>query len=224
MDMLLELRNLSFAYGAPPHGQLVLDGLDLGVRERDFVIIRGLSGSGKSTILRLICRLQSPLSGTILFRKQPLDSTPPAQLRSSICYVPQVPVMIDGSVGENLLLPFTFRSNHARQKPSSGELDLMLERFYLSGITREQSAQKLSVGQKQRLALMRALLASPELLLLDEPTSALDRESAAMVFSIIERLNIEEGRSVIMVTHSDYQPSGGNAKRYLLEHCKLAPT
>lgn len=221
--MLLELRNVSFSYGGGASDPLVLDGLDLSVGKGDFIIIRGASGSGKSTILRLICRLQTPNFGTVLFRGEPVETISPAQLRSSICYVPQVPVMVDGTVAENLLLPFSFAVNRSILKPSDTVIELMLERFYLGDVSPGQSAQKLSVGQKQRLALMRALLTGPELLLLDEPTSALDRESAAMVFSIIERLNLDEGKSVITVTHSDYSPAIPKTKRYQFRNRKLEP-
>jgi putative ABC transport system ATP-binding protein len=221
--MLLSLRDVDFSYGGAASGPMVLEALDLSVETGEFIMIRGASGSGKSTILRLICRLQTPIAGTILFREKPVVSIKPSILRSSICYVPQVPVMIDGSVAENLLLPFSFESNRSRTKPSIDEIESMLERFYLGDISHTHSAQKLSVGQKQRLALMRALLQGPELLLLDEPTSALDRESATMVFSIIERLNTEEGKTVIVVTHSDYSPQVPRTKRYILRDRKLEP-
>ena len=130
----------------------------------------------------------------------------------------------------NAVLPFVvalamsmgvFAHAAEEPKPSDAELGSMLERFYLGEISLDQSAQKLSLGQKQRLALMRTLLPGPELLLLDEPTSALDRESAAMVFKIIERLNVEEGTTVITVTHSDYIPSVPHTKRFQLRNRQL---
>jgi putative ABC transport system ATP-binding protein len=221
--MLLQLHDVSFSYGGAASGPMVLEGLDLSVEPGEFVMIQGASGSGKSTILRLICRLQAPVAGTILFREKPVVSIKPSLLRSSICYVPQVPVMVEGSVADNLLLPFSFEANRSGRKPSTDEIESMLHRFYLGEISPTQSAQNLSVGQKQRLALMRALLQGPELLLLDEPTSALDRESSTMVFSIIERLNTEEGKTVIIVTHSDYSPHVPQMSRYLLRNHKLEP-
>ena len=221
--MLLELRDVSFAYDGSASGKKLLELLNLAVQKGDFIVVRGSSGSGKSTILRLICRFHSPRSGSILFRGEPVDTIKPSILRASICYVAQIPVMVEGSVADNLLLPFSFDSNHARQAPSANQLESMLAQFYLQDIQLSQPAQKLSVGQKQRLALMRTLLIGPELLLLDEPTSALDRESAAMVFSIIERLNTEEGKTVITVTHSDYTPSVPNQKSFMLRNNKLEP-
>jgi putative ABC transport system ATP-binding protein len=222
--MLLELQNVSFSYGGTGSSSpLVLEGLDLSVNEADMVILRGASGSGKSTILRLICRLQAPAGGVIRFRGKAIETITPSTLRSSVCYVPQIPVMMEGTVRENLLLPFTFQANRAKSRPSDTVLLEMLENFFLNGVSPEQSAQKLSVGQKQRLALMRALLQTPDLLLLDEPTSSLDRESAAMVFSIIERLNRDERMTVLLVTHSDYAPGIPDTRSYMLANRKLEP-
>jgi putative ABC transport system ATP-binding protein len=219
--MLIELRDVSFAYDGTGSGSLLLECLNLLVEKGDFIIIRGASGSGKSTILRLICRLLTPKSGTILFRGESLIAYPPAELRAKVGYVAQIPVVVEGSVAENLLLPFGFATNRTKRKPAAEELESMLGRFYLGDVQLSQPAQTLSVGQKQRLAIMRTLLQGPELLLLDEPTSALDRESAAMLFSIIERLNAEGLKTVIMVTHSDFSPKVPKVRAYLLSNRKL---
>jgi len=210
MIKLLELRDLSFGYdkGGPP----VFEHLSLEVRSGELLVIKGASGSGKSTLLRLICRLNTPRSGSILFKGENTSGMKPSSLRSMVTYVPQIPQMIDGSIRDNLLLPFTFVQGQRKTAPDDQTLERMLEAFYLNGVTLAQSANKLSVGQKQRLSIMRAILTEPDVLLLDEPTSALDAESAAMVFSIIERLNTEEGKTVLIVTHSDYQPDVPQAR------------
>ncbi|HHE31103.1 MAG TPA: ATP-binding cassette domain-containing protein [Chlorobaculum parvum] len=204
MTKLLELRDLSFGYdkGAPP----VFEHFSLDVRKGEFLVIKGPSGSGKSTLLRLICRLNTPRSGSILFKSRDVSEITPSELRSKVTYVPQIPQMIDGSIRYNLQLPFSFAQGQGKSVPDDSALEQMLDAFYLNDVTLGQSANKLSVGQKQRLSIMRAILTEPDALLLDEPTSALDAESAAMVFSIIERLNTEEGKTVLIVTHSDYQP------------------
>ncbi|MEI8032492.1 MAG: ABC transporter ATP-binding protein [Chlorobiaceae bacterium] len=204
MNPLLEISDLSFGYEGS--SALVFESLDLRVMPGEFILVKGPSGSGKSTLLRLICRLNKPLSGTILFQGSSVSDIPPARLRSSVSYVAQTPQLIDASVLDNLLLPFSFASNAAKKNPERVALQAMLREFYLDGITLEHSALKLSLGQKQRLAIMRALLQEPVLLLLDEPTSALDKESAAMVFAIMERLNTRQQRTLITVTHLDYTP------------------
>ncbi len=185
---------------------LVFERLDLTVAEGEFILVKGPSGSGKSTLLRLICRLNQLTGGTIFFQGSDITSFAPAMLRSSISYVAQIPQMIDSSVEENLLLPFSFAINAEKSPPGKDELREMLKNFYLGDVTLDHSAMKLSTGQKQRLAIMRALLQKPRLLLLDEPTSALDQESASMVFSIMERLSVEQRKTLITVTHSNYKP------------------
>ena len=184
---------------------LVFERLDLTVAEGEFILVKGPSGSGKSTLLRLICRLNQLTGGSILFQGIDITSMAPARLRSSISYVAQIPQMIDASVEENLLLPFSFAVNAEKEPPDKDKLREMLKKFYLGDVSLDHSAMKLSTGQKQRVAFMRAILQEPLLLLLDEPTSALDQESASMLFSIMERLNVEQRKTLITVTHSDYK-------------------
>jgi putative ABC transport system ATP-binding protein len=203
MTPLLEIRDISFAYEGSP---LVFERLNMAVLPGEFILVKGPSGCGKSTLLRLICRLNPLTGGSILFQGNDISSVAPAKLRSTISYVAQIPQMLDVSVEKNLLLPFSFTINAGKSPPGKKELSELLEKFYLSDVSLDHSAMKLSTGQKQRVAIMRALLQKPHLLLLDEPTSALDQESASMVFSILERLNIEQRKTVITVTHSDYKP------------------
>ncbi|MGC8775431.1 MAG: ABC transporter ATP-binding protein [Chlorobaculum sp.] len=219
MTKLLELRDLSFGYdkGGPP----VFEHLSLDVGKGEFLVVKGPSGSGKSTLLRLICRLNTPRSGAILFRGRNTTEIPPPELRSKVTYVPQIPQMIDGTIRDNLLLSFTFAQAQRKSPPDDASLERMLEAFYLQGVGLDQSANKLSVGQKQRLSIMRAILTEPDVLLLDEPTSALDTESASMVFSIVERLNTGEGKTVLIVTHSEYLPAVPQARSCTFRNGKL---
>jgi putative ABC transport system ATP-binding protein len=219
MHPLLEIRDLSFGYdkGSRP----VFEHLDLDVRQGECIVVKGASGSGKSTLLRLICRLNIPRSGAILFKGKNVAEIPPPELRSKISYVQQIPQMIDGSIRDNLLLPFTFAQGRRKAAPDDATLERMLDAFYLHDVSLDQSALKLSVGQKQRLSIMRVILTGPDMLLLDEPTSALDADSAAMVFSIIERLNTEEGKTLLIVTHSDYQPAVSQVRSCTFRNGKL---
>ena len=219
MTPLLEIRNLSFAYEGS--AALVFDRLNVTVQEGEFILVKGPSGAGKSTLLRLICRLNKPQGGSILFQGSDITSIAPAKLRSVVSYVAQIPKMIDATVEENLLMPFSFAINAAKPRPGKEELHEMLRKFYLGEVTLDQSAMKLSIGQKQRLAIMRALLQEPLLLLLDEPTSALDQESASMVFSIMERLNTDDRKTLITVTHIDFKPETVTPLTYTLAHRSL---
>ncbi len=219
MPKLLEIESLGFSYenSVSP----VFSELDMVVAEGEFVLVKGASGTGKSTLLRLICRLQAFEKGRIVFKGRDVESYQPALLRRSLTYVAQIPSMIDGSVKENLLFAFSFAVNRDMTQPSDARLSEMLEQFYLQDVGLHQKAANLSVGQQQRIALMRALLLDPEILLLDEPTSALDAKSAGMVFSIVEQLNTRQGKTVIMVTHSNRSLSALSPVEYLLEHRKL---
>jgi putative ABC transport system ATP-binding protein len=221
MSVLLEIKNLSFAYEGSQ--SLLFEQLDLTVRAGEFILVKGVSGSGKSTLLRLICRLNQPGGGSIFFQGKDITTFTPAKLRSQIGYVAQIPQMIDASVEENLLLPFSFAVNAAKPRPPKSELKEMLQRFYLQDVRPDHSAMKLSTGQKQRLAIMRALLQDPLLLLLDEPTSALDQESALMVFAIMERLNSTQGKTLVTVTHSEYKPQTVHPLTLMLAHRTLNP-
>ena len=219
MSLLLEIESLGFSYDGAVTP--VFSELNLRVNEGELVLIKGASGTGKSSLLRLICRLQSYENGRILFRGSPVESMPPAELRRTITYVAQIPSMINASVKENLLFPFSFTINNWKNEPSEKKLAEMLEQFYLHDIGLLHQARNLSVGQQQRIALMRALLLDPEILLLDEPTSALDAKSASMVFAIIEHLNAEQGKTILMVTHSDFLPKSVTPLNYMLENRKL---
>jgi putative ABC transport system ATP-binding protein len=219
MTKLLELRELSFGYDKD--GPPVFEHLSLNVGKGEFIIIKGPSGSGKSTLLRLICRLNTPRAGSIMFKGRNVSEITPSELRSKVTYVPQIPQMIDGTIRDNLLLPFTFAQGKQKSAPNDATLKQMLDAFYLQDVKLDQSANKLSVGQKQRLSIMRAILTEPDVLLLDEPTSALDTESAEMVFSIVERLNTKEGKTVLIVTHSDYRPSFPQARSCIFRNGNL---
>ncbi len=219
MSIVLEIESLDFSY---ENARLPLfSELSLVVNQGEFVLVNGASGTGKSTLLRLICRLQAHGKGRILFKGQSIASYKPSELRQSIMYVAQIPSMIDASVKENLLFPFSFAVNSGMTGPSDKKLAEMLEQFYLQDVSLLQQARNLSVGQQQRIALMRAILLDPELLLLDEPTSALDAKSASMVFAIVEHLNVRQGKAIVMVTHSAHSLNSVSPVVYMLENGKL---
>ncbi len=98
---------------------------------------------------------------------------------------------------------------------------MWMETFLLEGVKLSDDAMKLSVGQKQRIALIRTLLVSPKILLCDEPTSALDQQSKEIVEDSLERLNVEHGISIVLVTHLDFTLSRANSRRFLLQPDRL---
>lgn len=197
--------------------KILFQSLDLTVETGDFVLIKGASGIGKTSLLRLFNRLQDPTSGQIIIDDSPIEELDVPVLRRRIGYVQQTPILIDGSVRDNLLLPYTFKSAAGAQAPDDASLAKWLTDFQLTGIALDDDAQNLSVGQKQRVALIRSLLMKPEVLLGDEPTSALDEASRTIVEDWLERIAMEKQAAVIMITHTDFQPKQVQTRRYRLE-------
>ena len=202
--MCLSLDRVTFGY---PGGPVVLKEASLTFKTGSFSLVRGPSGAGKSTLLRLLCRLEEAETGTIIFNDQPIEELVPAELRRSVAYVQQMPTLLPVSVRENLLLPFSFKTNDSRTQPSDDTLIDSLSSFLLAGITLDTEASTLSVGQSQRVCLIRSLLLHPQVLLMDEPTASLDAESACVVLDKAAELS-REGVTVIMISHSETTPEG----------------
>lgn len=216
----LECRGVVFSY---PGNRPILRGIDLVVEAGSLVEIRGPSGAGKSTLLRLLNRLQIPDRGSIRFKGLPLEAYPPPDLRRAIGYLQQTPVVTEGSVRENLLLPFTFKANLRIRPPAEAVLNAGLRDFLLEGIPLDRPASALSIGQKQRLCILRTMLLEPEVLLLDEPASALDAESRSAVQAVIEKLSRSRPLTMLLVSHQPFPIVHPNRNVLALKDGKLVP-
>ncbi|AMK09712.1 ABC transporter ATP-binding protein [Pseudodesulfovibrio indicus] len=202
--MSLALRRVSFGYpGSPP----ILEDASYEFESGGYYLLRGPSGAGKSTLLRLLCRLEEAQEGAVLFEDRPITDLAPPELRRNVAYVQQMPNLLPGTVRDNLLLPFSFAANAALPRPSDADLAGRLDRFLLAAVTPDSQADKLSVGQAQRVCLIRSLLLSPKVLLLDEPTASLDAKSADVVLDKAREL-AGDGMTVIMISHSEAVPPG----------------
>lgn len=199
-DIILEFRNVYFKWAEG----LSLQNINIRIKKGSFTLITGPSGSGKSTVLRLACRLEEPEKGALLYDGELFDTIPPPKLRQKVALIQQTPTVIEGSVRENLLLPYSFEVNKNIPKPEDKLLKEKLKELYLNADLNKE-AYALSVGQKQRLCILRTLLLEPDILLMDEPTSALDQESKEIVEKILEETN-KKGTTIIMVSHSKYRP------------------
>ncbi|MBT5877264.1 MAG: ATP-binding cassette domain-containing protein [Candidatus Latescibacteria bacterium] len=211
--MRVELNHLSLAYGEKP--PLFTD-LNLILNDGDFILITGPSGSGKSSLLRLINILHAPIAGFIHIDDLPIDQHEVTRLRRRIGYIQQVPVMLPGTVRENLHLPFRFKTAKDQSAPDDPKMRDSMDGFLLQDVGLADDASQLSVGQKQRLSLIRTMLTRPEVILCDEPTSALDPESKSVVEEWIIRLNTDSNTTILMVSHQDFTPAGVNPQRYIL--------
>ena len=199
---IIHVDSLDFSW---PDGTACLSGLDLAVEAGEFVLLKGPSGGGKSTLLRVLARLEQPVAGSVDYHGKHWRGMPVARYRREVALIQQTPAVVSGSVRDNLLLPFSFKSNADLVPPDDRPLRQGLDGLLLDSVALDAAATALSVGQRQRLCLLRAMLIEPRVLLMDEPTSALDPESRTVVEDAAERL-CAEGATVLWVSHNDYVP------------------
>ncbi|MFF2481960.1 ATP-binding cassette domain-containing protein [Paenibacillus sp. NPDC058071] len=178
-------------------GQWLFRNITASVERGDRIALLGASGTGKSTLLRIVSRLDSEDEGELLLEGLPKQRCTPQEWRKKVCYVAQLPVMLPGTVEQNLR---TVSELH--RLPFDQEL---ARRFMaeagLGGMDWQKLAADLSGGEKQRVALVRSLLLRPSLLLLDESTSSLDPASKDAVEQMINRWLAEEGAAALWITH-----------------------
>ena len=213
---ILELQNVSYSY---PGGVTVLQGINLQVEKNDLIVIKGESGAGKSTILKLLNRFCDYTEGRILFNNRKLKEYRIEELRGSIIYLPQIPVMIEGSIGENLSFPFHFSAHKGKEFNRVDALKWL--DFFRLELPLYTDAIKLSIGQKQRVALIRSIILMPQVLLLDEPASSLDKKNRQIIEQRIESLTRTSGVTVIMVTHGDVSSSFSDCRLFQVKDMVL---
>ncbi len=184
----------------------VLDGCDLRVAPGEIAVVRGPSGGGKSTLLRALARLQPLARGTLLLDGEVASFLAPSTYRSRVAYVPQLAVMLGGTVADNLQAGPRLRGDAIADL----RIAELLGGVGLDTAMATRPARSLSGGEKQRVALARALALAPVALLLDEPTSALDPASTRVIGDLIRHL-AAAGTSVVVVSHDDDEslPLGG---------------
>lgn len=192
----------------------ILDGLDLKVNKGELVTIMGASGSGKSTLLRLINRLSEIDSGIILLNGNDIRSHVPMELRQKIGMVFQVPVVFKGSVRDNLVFGIKLWGGNTGIETLS--MDAGIPEDLL-----DADAGQLSIGEKQRVCIARALANQPEILLLDEPTSSLDAVSAQRIEKLLLGLQKERDLTILWVTHEKEQVERIRGRRLILRDGRL---
>jgi len=193
----IELRNVSFTYGSQP----VLQDIDLTLEPHSLIAIVGGSGSGKSSLLRLIVRLYDPSRGSVLIDDQAIDEVTLKSLRSQMSVVPQSPILFSGTVYENICLArpdASLQEIEAVSRLSSAQefierLEDGLDTYLGPGGT------SLSGGEAQRITIARALLNRPKILLMDEPTSALDADSESILLQSL--LELKKEMTIVVASH-----------------------
>ena len=204
-EPIFRVEHLSLAYpgrrGQPP-AQILTD-VSVEVVRGGALTLVGPSGSGKSSLLRCLNRLEEPTDGVVRFDGRPITELDPRELRRRAALVLQAPVLFEGTVRENLMV----HAPAVALDVSESRLRETLSEVGLEAALLERDAAMLSGGEKQRLSIARALaneplLRDPQALLLDEPTSALDPPNATLVVQTICSLRESRGLSIVAVTHA----------------------
>ena len=187
--MLFELHDVTAARSGTP----VLHDLSVRLAE-GATCVAGPSGSGKSTLLRLLNRLADPERGRVLYRGRDVRELDVLSLRREACLVPQLPALLEGTVAENVAFG-------ARLAGRPTDVGRALDLAGLASSFADRAADRLSVGEQQRVMLARALALRPAVLLLDEPTSALDADTRDAVEATLLELRERLALSYVLVTH-----------------------
>jgi ABC-type branched-subunit amino acid transport system ATPase component len=189
--MLLEVRDVYAGYG----GVDILNGVSLSVDAGEIVVVVGPNGAGKSTALKAVCGLVTPRRGAIHLDGHDITSLPTEQVaRRGICYVPQTDNVFPSlSVHENLEMGAFIRNDDY-----SGQIERVYALFPPLRDKRRQPVRTLSGGQRQMVAMGRALMLEPRLLLLDEPTAGLSPLFIEQIFATIQEIN-RQGVAILMV-------------------------
>jgi putative ABC transport system ATP-binding protein len=213
--LLFQLQGVDRIYTRGSEELHVLNGLDLEVRQGEFVALMGPSGCGKSTILNLMGAIDRPDSGKVLFEGQDLGELSEAERAAwrarNVGFIFQaynlMPVL---TALQNVMLPLQLAPISRRRRREQAELALRIvgleDRMH-------HHPNQLSGGQEQRVAIARAIATDPRALLADEPTGDLDAVNAAAILDLLQRLNRDNGQTIVMVTHDP--AAAGRAHRII---------
>jgi putative ABC transport system ATP-binding protein len=202
--IVIKCSKLRKTYETGPISVEVLKGIDIEVREGEYVAIMGPSGSGKSTLMNIIGCLDRPSSGKYELSGEDVSEMDSKQLASirgdKIGFIFQSFNLLAVNVRENVGLPLIYS-----QKIAISQRQELVEKALRSAALDEDrwhhKPNELSGGQKQRVAIARALVNAPDIVLADEPTGALDSKTGAFILETFRRINKEEGRTIVMITH-----------------------
>ena len=212
MTAILELSKVDAAYGQTP----ILEAIDLAVEERGITTLLGANGAGKTTTLRTICNMMVRISGEVRFAGQRIDNKSTEDIvRLGVAHVPDGRgTFLDLTVEENLRVGAYTR----RDKGVAADVDRMYGHFPRLKERRKQQAGTLSGGEQQMLAISRALMLRPKLLLLDEPSFGLAPLVVQEIFRILRAINRSEGVGMLLVEQN------ANIALELADHAYLMET
>ena len=211
---MLTLQNLSKSYRTDTVETTALNAVNIEIRQGEFAAIMGPSGCGKSTLLNIIGMLDTPTSGSYLFKGEEIAGYSEAKLsdirKENIGFIFQSFNLIDElTVFENVELALLYHKIGAQERKA--RVEAVMAKVGIDHRAEHKPAQ-LSGGQQQRVAVARAVVSNPSLILADEPTGNLDSHHGAEVMDLLQTLN-REGTTIVMVTHSN--TDAGRAKRVI---------
>ncbi len=212
---MLKIKDLTVKYGSIT----ALENISLNVELGNIITLIGANGAGKSTLLKTISNLLKAHSGEILFLDEDISKLPPQDVvKKGIIHVPEGRRIFSGmSVEENLLL-----GAYSNKDKSSLHKDIeeVYKRFEILGVRKNQKADTLSGGEQQMLAISRALLAKPKLLLLDEPSMGLAPLIVKQIFEIIQEVN-KEGITILLIEQNAHKALEVADYAYIIEGGKI---
>ena len=197
-------------------GKVLVMAATFAIHQGETLAIFGPSGSGKSSLLRLLNRLDEPTDGTVYLHDLDYRQISPPELRRRIGMVTQRPYLFPGTVANNL----RFGPRQRGQDLPDAQLEDLLSAVRVPGFATRDVAN-LSGGEAQRVSFARTLANQPEVLLLDEPTSALDEEAKREVEAVIQKINREQGIPCVLVTHDAAQAQRLADRVHILEQGRI---
>lgn len=217
MSSLITVQNVSKSYWRDKIEIPVLNNISINVEQGEFLALMGPSGSGKTTLLNLIAGIDKPSNGNIIVNGTDISSLGESSLAkwraNNVGFIFQfynlIPVL---SAFENVELPLLLTKLSKAQRKKQVETALTLVGL---GDRMHHSPKQLSGGQEQRVAIARAIVTDPVLLVADEPTGDLDRHSAEEILTLMERLNKEFQKTIIMVTHDPHAAERAKQVKHL---------
>ena len=194
----IDFEKVYFSYNSE---QTILENINFKIKKNDFIIFKGESGGGKSTLIDLILGLNTPNSGTIKFDGVDLKLIDIETYRELIGYVPQDPFLFNGTIRENILLNKNYNQNQILDALEKSNCNDFINKFPKKLETEVgDRGINISGGQRQRICLARALIRDPKILILDEPTSSLDKKSSQLIFDILKKLLNQ--MTIILISHN----------------------
>ncbi len=215
-DILLSVANIESAYGPIK----AIRGVSLKVRRGEIAAVLGSNGAGKSTILKTISGVLDPTRGTVGFKGQDITGRDPAEIvRTGLAHVPEgrevFPLL---SVHDNLLMGAYTRND---KDGVARDIEQVYAYFPILREREKQDAGLLSGGQQQMLAISRALMARPDLILLDEPSLGLSPKLTKEIFEIVVRINRERGTTILLVEQNANMALNAADYGYVLENGRI---